>query len=105
MMNDEKSIQCYTWYKYGHKSFQCKLRKENNPAEKYIRKKWCEVCKCTSYSTQQCRKNKDSAKSVTDNQSAESQPNSFAFKVSECQSVGQDSLLVDSFIHSLQTFI
>src|SRR6218665_843497 len=40
-------------------------------------------------------KNKDSARSVTENQPTDAQPNSFAFKVSECQSVGQDSLLVD----------
>src|SRR6218665_1029082 len=40
-------------------------------------------------------KNKDSAKSFTENQPTDAQPNSFAFKVSECQSVGQDSLLVD----------
>src|SRR6218665_3335665 len=65
MMNDAKSIQCYTCYKYGHKSFQCKMRKEKNLAEKYIRKKWCEVCKCTSHNKQQGRKKKNNAKTVT----------------------------------------
>src|SRR6218665_2799550 len=40
-------------------------------------------------------KNKDSARSVTENQPTDAQPNSFAFKVSECQSVAQNSLLVD----------
>src|SRR6218665_1549527 len=49
----------------------------------------------TSHNTQQCIQNKYSAKSVTENQQADAQPNSFAFKVSECQSVRQDSLLVD----------
>src|SRR6218665_2985247 len=33
--------------------------------------------------------------SVTENQPTDAKPNSFAFKVSECQSVGQASLLVD----------
>src|SRR6218665_507135 len=35
------------------------------------------------------------SQSVTENQPKDAQPNSFAFKVSECQSVGQDRLLVD----------
>lgn len=34
MMNDAKLIQCFTFHKYGHKSFECKMRKEKNPAVK-----------------------------------------------------------------------
>ena len=95
MVNEVKPIQCVTCSKYGHKSFQCKTRKSGqNPIEKTHSKKWCGICKCTSHNTQQCRKNKNSAKSVTENEMVEAQINSF-HKVSECQSVGQDSLLVD----------
>lgn len=34
MMNDAKLIQCFTFHKYGHQSFECKMRKEKNPAVK-----------------------------------------------------------------------
>ena len=53
------------------------------------------MCKSTSHNTQQCRKKKDNAKSVIQSQETEEQSDSFVFKVSECQSVGRNSLLVD----------
>jgi len=86
-INETKSVQCFACRKYGHKSYECKSRQQQT----HKKTRWCEVCKSSTHDTKQCRKKKDTAKSVM----ADPSTDSFAFKVSECQSVCQDSLLVD----------
>jgi len=71
---------CFVCRKYGHKSYECKKKK-----------RWCETCKSSTHDTKQCRKKNDTVKSVRDDLSSDS----FAFRVSECQSICHDSLLVD----------
>ncbi|ESN99443.1 hypothetical protein HELRODRAFT_162992 [Helobdella robusta] len=70
-----------------------KLAKSKNQI-KAIQKKWSEICKNKSHNTHQCRKNKNSAKSVLDNQQEEKQSYLF-FKASESQSIGCNNRLVD----------
>ena len=42
------SVWCYTCGKPGHKSFECKLKKD--------RGKWCRVCRTTTHTVEECRK-------------------------------------------------
>jgi len=94
-MNDVKSVQCYKCRKYGHKSYECKSRQAQNQAQVSRKKKWCDTCKSTTHDTKQCRK-KDTAKLAAESTLHEStSSDAYAFKVSECQSIRQDSLLVD----------
>ena len=91
-VNDAKSIQCFVCRKYGHKSFECKSRQQQSQFQGTQKKtRWCEMCKPSTHDKKQCRKKRDTVKTVMDDQS----PDSFAFKVFECQSICQDSLLVD----------
>ena len=58
------------------------------------KKKWCDSCKSATHDTKTVQK--DTAKLAAEFISHEStSPDTYAFKVSECQSICQDSLLVD----------
>jgi len=89
-VNDAKSVQCFVCRKYGHKSYECKSRQGKSQAQAARKTRWCDTCKSTTHDTKQCRK-KDTVKSVIE----ALPPDSYAFQVSECQSICQDSLLVD----------
>ena len=93
-VNDVKGVQCYLCKKYGHKSFDCRSKKtqNSNQAQAGYKKKWCNTCKSATHDTRQCRK-KDTVKTVTETPPPDTQ--SYAFRVSENQSMREDSLLVD----------
>lgn len=95
-MKHSNKIVCYSCNRPGHKSPDCPDKAPRSSDRKWSR--WCDNCKTSTHDTRECRRNRNSAKSITNSDDR----HAFAFQIcvnedlSNCNTVSEyNSLLVD----------